>query len=531
MSGQYDAVFIGGGHNALVAAAYLARGGFRVVVLDRNDRPGGFVRTDELTLPGFVHDTYSTAHPFFVNGPVYAELGTELAARGLQYVNADFAAGVSMPGGRTAVLSRDASANVAELNRLSPSDGAAFSQLLGEVAPHAGAIFSLFNMDLTTPEAKRLIRQLMLAPEGEGLNPFVADLLIPARDLLETRFKSEVLHGLIAPWLLHMARGPEDAHSGIWLAFTLMSLQAGGAPTPVGGSEMLVKALVRLIQDHQGEVLSNSHVDRILVEQGSAAGAVTSDGRVFRARRAVVASTNPDQLYLKLLQGTGVVSPEVQRQASRFRYGLGAVQIHLALSAPPDFPDERLRKTLLTHLTTGLNGVSRALNDAACGLLPADPTISFDIPTAVDPARAPPGKAIARVQIPGVPRRARGDAAGAIDVGDGRWTDDLKNRFADRVIDIATKHIPNLKGSILGRHVIGPADLARFNPNAGDGDPYAGAHDLAQSYLLQPIAAQPSHRTPVPKLYMVGAATWPGHGVSGGSGYIVAKELLAGRPA
>src|SRR5207249_1755914 len=112
-------------------------------------------------------------------------------------------------------------------------------------------------------------------------------------------------------------------------------------------------------------------------------------------------------------------------------------------------------------------GVSRAVNEATRGLLPAEPTISFDAPTAVDPARAPQGKAIVRLQLLEVPFRPRGDAANALDVGDGNWTEDLKNRFADRVLDIVAEHVPNIPGAILSRTIISPSDLVRFNPTLG----------------------------------------------------------------
>jgi phytoene dehydrogenase-like protein len=131
---------------------------------------------------------------------------------------------------------------------------------------------------------------------------------------------------------------------------------------------------------------------------------------------------------------------------------------------------------------------------------------------------------VARLQILDVPTRPRGDADDAIDV-DG-WSNDVKNAFADRVIKLACRHVGNLDGAILDRYLIAPPDLAAFNPNCGPGDPFGGSHDLGQSYLFRPLPGQPSHQTPVPNLFMVGAATWPGHGVNGSSGYIVAKRLL-----
>src|SRR5262249_30922846 len=124
----YDAIFVGSGHNALVAAAYLARAGWRVLLLERNDRPGGFVRTEELTLPGFKHDTFATAHPLFVTGPAYAELGPELRERGLRYASPELVTGVSLPDGRTAVLASDLARNTAEADRLAPGGRAAYAQ-------------------------------------------------------------------------------------------------------------------------------------------------------------------------------------------------------------------------------------------------------------------------------------------------------------------------------------------------------------------------------------------------------------------
>lgn len=522
---KFDAVFIGSGHNALVAAAFLARAGWRVLVLERNDRPGGFVRSEELTLPGFLHDTYSAAHPLFVTGAAYAELGAELAERGLTYVNTDVPTGVSMADGRTAILPRDMGEIMAELDRLHPGDGAAFAGLMQEFGAHAGDVFGLFNLDLASGEAKKTIRRLMVDPDGPGYTEFAADFLTSARDVLEGRFGGDVFRAMVAPWVMHLGRTPDGANGGFWVPLTLMALMGGGMAIPVGGSEMLAKALARLIEDHGGTIRCGQAVDRVLVTNGRATGVRTVGGDVYEAKRAVVGSVNPDQLYLHLLRDTGVAAPLV-RQASRYRYGRGCVQIQLALSEAPQWADDRLARAGQPHLTPGMEACALHVTQALNGWLPAEPTISIDCPTNLDPSRAPEGKAILRVQVLEVPCAPRGDAAGEIDVSGGAWTEDVKERFADRLVEIVGRHLPNVPGAILGRHVISPAEIAAFNPNAGPGDPYGGAHDLSQSYLLRPIAGQPSHATPVDGLYALGAATWPGHGINGGSGYIVAKQLL-----
>ncbi len=523
----HDVIVIGSGHNALITAAYLARAGREVLVLEKNDRPGGLVRTDEVTLPGFLHDVYSAAHPLFVTGPAYAELGPELAERGLRYLNTDMPTGVSMPDGRTGIFYRSMDAMVNEADRLAPGDGAVFADLIRSFTPYAADVFGLFSQDLASPEARSTIRRLT-SGDNQSFTPFAASLFETARHAV-ARFQSPVMRAMLAPWVMHLGRTPDEVGSGIWVTLVAMALMGGGMAVPEGGSEALARALVRLITDHGGEIRTNSTVTQILVKHGQAVGVRTEEGEEFRARQSVVASANPDQVYLKLL-ADAEVPQQLRDEATRFRYGRGCVQIQLALSEPPAWPDARFHAIGQPHLSDGLDGCTLACAQGMAGLLPTEPTFTVDCPTNLDPTRAPAGKAIMRVQFLEIPCRPRGDAAGLIDVGDGSWTPDLTARFVERALAIVGKHIPNIPQTVIAHHVVTPDHLAAFSPSLGPGDPYGGAHDFAQSYLLRPLPSQPSHRTIVPNLYTLGAGTWPGHGINGGSGYIVAQHLLRGEP-
>ncbi|MBP3963226.1 phytoene desaturase family protein [Paenibacillus lignilyticus] len=524
---KYDVIMIGTGHNALITAAYLTRAGRSVLLLEKNDRPGGFLRTEELTLPGFKHDVYAAAHPLFLTGPAYADFKKELEARGLHYVNTDLPTGVSMENGDTAVFARSVEELTVEAERLAPGDGAVLERMFAAFAPYASDVFELFNLDLSSQQASEIIHRLLYDKRvgGKSIPSFTPSLFSTARNVV-SEFQSPVMRAMLASWVTHLGRTPDEIGSGIWVPLTAMALMGGGMPIPAGGSEQLAQALTRLVQDQGGKILTGTMVKKIIVKHGKAVGVRTADGEEYHAKHAVVASTGPDQLFLSLLADTEV-SPDIRGEAKRFRYGRGCVQIHLALSEAPKWPDGRFHRVGQPHLTDGLDGFTQAIAQGMAGLLPAKPTFTVDCSTNLDPSRAPAGKAIMRLQVLEVPCRPRGDAAGLIDVGDGTWTPDLTERFAERVIAVVGKHIPNIPDAIIGKSVVTPDTIARFNPNSGPGDPYGGSHDFAQSYLFRPLPSQPSHRTAIPNLFMLGAATWPGHGINGGSGYIVAQQLLA----
>jgi len=522
----YDAVVIGSGINSLACAALLARSGWGVRVLEREDELGGAVRTAELTEPGYLHDVFSAWHPLWVGGAAHAELGDELARHGLEYLNTEHPTATVYPDGEAAFLLRTADANAEELERHAPGDGDAWRAMLAEFFPNADLAFGVLGTELWSKAGLGLGLKGYRRLGRRGAAAFAGRMLVSSRDWLTETFESERAHGLLAPWVLHTGLGPDAAASGFMTQVIAVAVQEGGMPIPRGGGARLVDALVALIRERGGVCETGRDVEQVVVEDGAAVGVRLADGEVVRAARAVVANVTPTQLYSRLLPDGVVPSPLAER-GRRYRYGRSEMQIHFALSEPARWEgDERLDETAVIHLTSGLDGVSRAVNEAERALLPAEATVVVGQPLTMDPTRAPDGAGLLWIQLQELPWQVKGDAAGEIRVGDGTWTEELRERYADRIQARIARHIPNLESSLRKRVVLSPADLQAANVNLHRGDPYSGSLALDQNFLWRPFAESPGHATPVERLWHIGASTHPGPGLGAGSGTLVAKHLL-----
>ena len=517
---RFDAVFVGSGINSLAGAALLAKAGWRVCVLERNDLLGGAIKTVEgLTAPGFTHEVFSSWHPLWTGSPAYAELKPDLDRLGVEYLNTDLPTGTAFPNGSSVFLSTDGAVNTAEL-------GPAWQRQLDVFMGSADITFGVLGTELWSAAGLGLGRQAYSHFGRRGLVEFAGSVLTSARDWLTQTFDDERAHGLLAPWVLHTGLGPDQATSGFMTQVIACALQLGGMPVPKGGGVRLVEGLAAIVRDAGGELRTESEVERILVSGGRATGALLAGGERVEAERAVLACVTPTQLYGRLL-GEVDVPVHVRGAAARFRYGRAEMQIHLALNELPRWRgDDRLARTPIVHVTPGLDGVSRAVNEAERGLLPAEATIVCGQPVALDPARAPEGAWILWLQLQELPPRVKGDASGEIDVGDGTWTEELREAYADRIVDRLGGHIENLAGATIGRVVLGPAELEAANPNWVGGDIYGGSCALDQNLLWRPTPATPGHETPVEGLLHIGASTHPGPGLGAGSGYLAAKRLL-----
>lgn len=517
-----DAIIVGSGINALVCAAMLGKRGKRVLVLERNGEIGGCIRTEALTAPGFLHDVMATTWVLFLAGPAHGALGADLARHGVAFTDPQHPTGVLRPNGEAAVLTRDRAANLKMFEALAAGDGDAFARGVGEVEANAGLLFPLLGQQLWGRQTATLLGREALARRPRGLAAFFGEALAPARGWLESDFRSDTARALFAPWVLHTGLGPESSYSGMMAKVIAFSLEALGAPIVKGGAQKLLDAFRALIAEQGGEIRTDADVARIDVEMGEVAGVTLADGERIFSRR-VIASVTPTQLYFRLLEKPPAQAVEATR---KYRYGKGNFQLHYALDRPPQWKTEGLSEVALLHLTDGIDAVSKATNEAERGMLPEVPTICVGQPTALDPSRAPEGKAALWLQMPEAPRRIKGDARGEIDPpADGRWTEAVREAYADRIEAILAAHIDGFRESVIARSAQSPADIEALNMNLVGGDPYGGACTLDQFFLWRPFKTSVNHRTAIPGLWHIGASTHPGPGLGGASGFLAAEAI------
>ncbi|TNC73330.1 phytoene desaturase family protein [Rubellimicrobium roseum] len=515
-------VVIGSGINALVAAAMLSLKGGRVTVLERESVVGGCLRTEEL-IPGFRIDAMAATWVLFVTGPAYGALGGELERHGLEFVHSPHPTAVVRPDGSALVLTMDRAANVAAFNALAPGDGDRHVEDVGGVERDAPFLFGLLGGPIWSGQTARMVGGQAWKRGTRGLAEWFGQSLISSRGWLESTYESPMVQALWAPWGLHAGLTPESAYSGQMGRVIAFALEAAGAPVAKGGSGRAAEAFRRLIEEKGGAVRTGADVRRILHEKGRVTGVELAGGERIAAG-SVLASVTPTQLYGRLLEDADL--PKEREAARRYRYGRGNFQLHYALDRAPEWLSPGLDDVALVHLTDGVDAVSRSANEGERGLLPAVPTICVGQPSKLDPSRCPPGKATLWLQIPDGPREVKGDAAGEI-ATQGAWTEEVRERFADRIEGILKRHIRDFDAIRLARRACSPADLERMNVNLVGGDPYGGACSIDQFFLWRPFKHSEGGRTPIRGLVQIGASTHPGPGLGGGSGFLAAKGLGA----
>ena len=515
----YDAVVVGAGINGLAAALHLTGKGWKVIVIERADVAGGAVKTGEITRPGFRHDLYAMNLGLFAGSPFFAAHKDRLLAHGVDFVSAEHCFATAFPDGTWLGVEKNLDANASRIARISTTDAErwrAMTAAFGQDAPH---IFALLGSPLPSWQA---LRVAFAAWRARG-TAWVADttrlLVASPREWLDENFENVKLKTLLAVWGMHLDFSPDTAGGALFPYLEAMADQSFGMALGRGGAATIVSALTRAIAAAGGEVRLGAPVQSIAIESGTAKGVVLASSERIEATRAVIANLHPRVLFGELIAN----GPAATQRLARFRPGPATMMIHLALD---DLPAWRagadLRKFAYVHLAPSLAAMAKTYTEALDGLLPAEPLLVVGQPTAIDPSRAPAGKHVLWVQVRVLPSRIRGDAAG--DITGTQW-DEVKGAYADRVIRIIERYAPGFTQNIVARAVLSPVDLERDNPNLVGGDSLGGSHHLDQNFLFRPAFGWSRYRTPVDRLYMVGASTWPGAGTGAGSGFMLAKSL------
>lgn len=520
----FDAIVVGAGHNGLAAAVELASRGWKVCVLEAKSTAGGAVNTQELTLPGFRHDVCAMNLSSFAGSPFYARHKDALARHGLAFVPAEHCFASVFRDQSWLGVSADLDTTVQRIRAVSEKDAHAWQAMLADFQIKAPHLFVVLGAPMPSWKLARSAWRSWRELGKEGVAELLQLLLATPRDFLDRHFESESLKAMMAAWGLHVDFAPDTAGGALFPYLESMANQAFGMVIGQGGADTIITAMTGLLQELGGQLQLDAPVCRIEQDKGHAKAVVLADGRRLQARKAIIANLNPQLVFGRLLDAQSVPA-KYQKKVDEFRPGLGTMMLHLALDSLPDWTaGAELQRFAYVHLAPDLAMMSRVYAEAASGLLPAEPVLVVGQPTALDPGRAPQGSHVLWVQVRVLPARVCGDALGRIAAGD--WSQ-IKQDYAQRVLDVLEAYAPGLRDKILDSLVMSPQDLEQFNPNLIGGDNLSGSHHLDQNFFFRPVASYSRYSTPVKGLYLCGASTWPGAGTGAGSGFMLATMLAA----
>lgn len=496
-----DAIVIGSGPNGLAAAIRLARAGRSVIVLEAAEHPGGAVRTEELTLPGFRHDTFSSVYPAAVASPVFASM--PLSDHGLEWVHPGACMAHPLPGGDATVLYRDLEATARSLDRQSQGDGRRWIEFAG---PFLDAFPAVRATMLTgfPPIAGPLALLRRVGPRRFA--GFTRLLSGSAVDLAERLFKGDGSRAWLYGAAMHGDTPPGKAGAGI-AAFYLNLLGHGvGWPSPRGGAQRLTDALVAYLQSLGGEIRTGANVEIVLSSGGKVRGVGVSGAEELTAP-LVIADVMPHAL----LEMTGDALAGWYRKAlRRYVYGPATLKVDWALDGPIPWLSDEVDRAGTVHVAGSEQELLSAIAESAEGL-PRRPFLLLGQQSIADPTRAPDGKHTAWAYTHGP---ASADWPG------------LTDRHVEAMEAQIERFAPGFRDRILARHTLAPAELQARDANLVDGDVGGGSYVLRQA-VFRPIPSPSPYRTPLSGLFLGSAAAFPGGAVHGVPGDAAARAALS----
>ncbi len=533
----YDVVIIGAGHNGLVCAAYLLKAGYSVLLLEARSLPGGGATTEELMpeeAPGFKFNPCAINHLFIFLGPVIEEL--ELHKYGLEYLPCDPVVFCPHPDGKYFLAHKSVERTCAEIARYSQHDAENYAKYVDFWLRFVRSATPMFNappkslVDIGgNYDLKGLQDVFSLMGGADDTLDLLRTLLSSPMDNINEYFDSEFLKAPLARLSAELSSPPSQKAMAFGAMMMVMRHEPGMA-RPRGGTGALTEALVKAVQNLGGVILTDQKVEQVLVDDGKAVGVRVAGGKEYRANKGVISSIDVKRLFLHLVDANDVDSADpnlrerVDRRISDNNETI--LKIDCALSEPLRFEhhehkDEYLIGSIL--IADSVNHVEKAHTDCTMGKIPdEDPSMYIVMPTGLDPSMAPEGKHTLWLEFFAPYQIAGAEGTGLKGTG---WTDELKNKVADRVIDKLAQYSPNLKHSIIARHVESPAELSQ-RVGFYKGNYYHIDMTLDQMLCFRPLPEIANYKTPIDQLFLTGAGTHPGGSISGLPGRNCARVFL-----
>ncbi len=519
---KHDAIIIGGGHNGLVCAAYLARAGRKVLVLERRERVGGAATTEEV-FPGFRFSVFSYVVSL-LRPEIIREL--DLPRHGLHILPLESTI-TPLSNGDYLGQWNDHDQNRRELARHSLRDAEAYDEFGLMLHQMARAMKPLLAMAPPDPTSLAPGNLLGMARLGSYFRKLKKDhfhrlhklLTMSSADFLDEWFETEALKATkSASGIIGTLLGPRSPGTAYVLLHHYMGeldgvFRAWGFAK--GGNGSVSAAIAGAARAAGAEVRCKAPVEKILLSNGRATGVVLEGGEEIKAS-IVVSGADPRRTFMQLV-GEQHLPGEFVESIRRFRFRGCSAKVNLALGEAPDFtclPGHGAHLRGAISISPSVAYLERAYDDAKYGEISRRPYLDIVIPSLLDPEMAPPGKHVMSIFVQYAPYHVNGG-----------WTDARREALGDAVIDTLAEYAPNIRSAILHRQVVTPADIERI-VGLSEGNIFQGELTLQQMFFLRPVPAWANYRTPLAGLYQCGAGTHPGGGVMGASGRNAARAIL-----